>query len=116
MKGVGQMFCNWVEPNGLVKGTCDCQSDSALPDSARLVYYCLSLKSVGHWLDASGSFQAPQGPSLPLPFHLCSLLQTIPQRSGDSHQGAGKGKPRLCPQGPVQTIRLRIQRRQELVT
>lgn len=32
------------------------------------------------------------------------------------HQGPEKGKPRECPQGPVQTPRLRIQRHQGLVT
>lgn len=32
MKGVGQMFCNWVEPSGLVKATCDCQTLPSLPE------------------------------------------------------------------------------------
>lgn len=31
MKGVGQMFCNWVEPSGLIKATRDCQTLPFLP-------------------------------------------------------------------------------------
>lgn len=78
------------------------------------MYYCLSPKRVGYWLNASDSFQALQGPSLPLPFQLCSLLQTIPQRSSESHQRPGKAKQECVLR--LQTIRLRIQRHQELVT
>jgi hypothetical protein len=32
IKGVGQMFCKWVEPNSLVKATHDCQTLPSLPE------------------------------------------------------------------------------------
>lgn len=84
------------------------------PASAGFMYPrefgCLSPKRARCWLDAFGSLQAPQGFSPPLPFQLYHLSQGILKEAMKTHQGVGKGKPRMCPQDWVQATQKAVLR------